>query len=490
MKWIILPGVWVLATLLAAAVLYRFWRGENVVLHGRWQPRVVRVVVVILVVLGVGAERAAPGPRVPLAPKEAGTGDNLAATGLSIDSLQAWDTMVRQGRVMQFKQAFVQRQLQSSLARHLAPAHIKDLIDRLDVDNFTERQRAFAELESILPLAVPELHKAAAAKPPLEKLQRIDKLLAQAASLPAPDQARRLSEVLPQTMRRLVLGDLESFDLGKPSPAPSSRTVLQALEELERVGMIDPWLHAYLWRKAGATLDRDCQAELFARLHRQARLVNALTRARFEAIRPIIVGPRAWMSKAGPSREIWLEEQKQFAHLVEATRKHYPTADTGTWQKDATLTVTAATPLTIRRGAGAELVKAGAEVRIQRLDLILTADKPATLQHAWLGRIDLPAQQVLTIWDLPGLLSSAAQQEVRRCVDAALGGDDKMATRLEQALPMTHAEIRQALAKMPTAPGAARLRLILALYDDTVTAGMPWKSGPAMHQGAVRELLE
>src|SRR5262249_38070599 len=152
-------------------------------------------------------------------------------TGMSMDSLRAWDTMVRQERVTRFKQAFVQRQLWATLAARVTPEHIDRLIDKLDAASFAERRRAFSELESILPLAVDALHRAAAAQPPLEKLRRIEALLDQAKGLPTAEDARSLAEILPHTVCRLVLADLDAFDRGKPAPAPSMHMVLQALEE-------------------------------------------------------------------------------------------------------------------------------------------------------------------------------------------------------------------------------------------------------------------
>jgi hypothetical protein len=54
-----------LVKVVALAILWRWWRGRNIVLRGRWSPRFVRMVAVVLVVLGVGVEKtaAAPVPR-------------------------------------------------------------------------------------------------------------------------------------------------------------------------------------------------------------------------------------------------------------------------------------------------------------------------------------------------------------------------------------------------------------------------------------------
>src|SRR5262245_14466355 len=62
MKWLFISLLWLLAAVIAIAVLWRLWRGQNIVLRGRWSPCVVRMVAVILVVLGVGVEKSRPGP--------------------------------------------------------------------------------------------------------------------------------------------------------------------------------------------------------------------------------------------------------------------------------------------------------------------------------------------------------------------------------------------------------------------------------------------
>src|SRR5262245_39499639 len=62
MKWILAPFLWLLAVIVALCVLWRIWRGHNVVLRGRWGPRFVRMVVIVLVVLGVGVEKSEAAP--------------------------------------------------------------------------------------------------------------------------------------------------------------------------------------------------------------------------------------------------------------------------------------------------------------------------------------------------------------------------------------------------------------------------------------------
>jgi hypothetical protein len=72
------------------------------------------------------------------------------------------------------------------------------------------------------------------------------------------------------------------------------------------------------------------------------------------------------------------------------------------------------------------------------------------------------------------------KDRARQTIKAALDNDEDAAERLEQALPLVHDLLRDELKKSPTAKGAPRLRLILALFDDAVMPVLPLppKTGP------------
>src|SRR5262249_32842925 len=103
-----------------------------------------------------------------------------------------------------------------------------------------------------------------------------------------------------------------------------------------------------------------------------------------------------------------------------------------------------------------------------RLDLLETTpgDKPVVLEHAWLGRIELPPGKLFSVWDLPAHLSDGAKAAAKKMVLEALEGKPEAARRLEQSLPLTQAFVHAGLAASPLAPGAPRLRLILTQFDD------------------------
>jgi hypothetical protein len=251
-------------------------------------------------------------------------------------------------------------------------------------------------------------------------------------------------------------------------PAAPDRNLLEALDEAERAGYFDLWVTAYLWRVAGRAEGDAARAELFARLARNARVTNALLRARLQ-LQPAMLPPRAWMSKAGPRPgEIQRHQAAVAKQFLGAARACYPTANLGAWQRDGMATLSVGSgggPITLIRGGRRE---AASTFRFHRLDLVVVDGAPAVLEHATYGKLELPTGKTVSVWDLPRYLSEAARTKVERDVAAALGGNEEAAHRLEKALPLVHARLRAQLAAQPGARGAARLRLILALFDDAV----------------------
>jgi hypothetical protein len=412
MRWLLAPLVWLVVLILAIGVLWRLWCGRPVVLRGRWAPRILRVVAILLVAVGAQGEEAPAAPD-PLAgsSKKAEAAEPLPGV-VTARSLEGWLVLQEPTSPWsRFKQAYVRAQTSA------APA-----------GTF------------------------------------------QAAQL----QAR----ALPPRLRTLVEADLAARSAGKPVPAVRTEELTAALDQLEQLGYYDHWLNAYLWRRsATANEERGKERiELYGRLERHARLVNTLLRAQ-ALIRPVLEPPRAWMSKAGPSkiqRNQWqADRQKALGDLLGAAKVLYRTADSGTWLREGLAVLTVA-----KQSAIAKLVRAGHEetgqpgetLRFHRLDLLVTraGERPVVLEHAWLGKMTLPAGRVVSVWELPAYLSKDARQQTDAAIKDALDGDDQAAARLEQALPLVHDDLRRALALAPHAKGAPRLRLILSLFDDTV----------------------
>src|SRR4051794_11653176 len=99
MKWLLLPLLWVVAVVVAVGVAWRLWRGQHVVLRGRWSPQVVRLVVILLVFFGVGLTktRSAPAPGQAADKSGVGQADDGAAAVLNPQAVQSWSGLERPG---------------------------------------------------------------------------------------------------------------------------------------------------------------------------------------------------------------------------------------------------------------------------------------------------------------------------------------------------------------------------------------------------------
>ncbi len=292
----------------------------------------------------------------------------------------------------------------------------------------------------------------------------------------ALDDARRLGE----TMHAMIKADLAAVADRKPAPPVADADLLKALALLETNGRYDHFWNAYLWRKtATEAKDPAVRAELYARVHRHARITDALIKA-YAQVRPMMEYPRAWASKAGPGPG---EQKAMQAHaaklqdMIKVANDVLPTTDEETWKRDAValLKPLAALPApTLIRAGKDRPMSAEDSTRYGRLDLLKTGDQPTAVVHDWLGRIDLPAKATVSVWDLPKYLSDAARQKLDETVLAALKeNSEEAADRLERSLAVAHLAIRAGLKELPKAAGAPRLRLILSLFDDTPMPALP-----------------
>jgi hypothetical protein len=422
MKWLFLPLLWALAVAVAVFVLYRLWRGKPVVLRGRFSPRLVRMVVIILVTFGVGV--SAERDRANAAPLPVRNRDRAA------DEMPAT--------------------LNAEVATHW-------LLHQQPGSRWGVIKQDFTAVE-------------------LGKL--------------GPSALNDAFRDFPEPFRNIVVAELKARLQKQAMPAVRATELLAAVDAMEKQGYYDHWLNAYLWRKT-ATLEptevtRTVEL-LFTRLEQHARVTNTLIRAQAR-VKPVYQPPRAWMSKAGPPKG-WSREGSftpaSVADLLKAAKELHVSSDTGTWKQDgiARLRLAKESPRPVLLRAGrTRLVENDEWLRLNRLDVLKTpkGEKPVCFEHAWLGTLELPAGKTLTVWDLSHGLSANAKDRVRETIKAALDNDENAAARLEQALPLVHDLLREELKKSPTAKGAPRLRLILALFDDAVMPVLPLppKSGP------------
>src|SRR4051812_22302166 len=89
MRYLLAPILWIAALVIAIVILRRVRRGRKVVLTGRFSPKLVRMIVVVLVILGVGDERQTPTANAfPLHPL-GNAGDPLPTT-VNENTVQNW----------------------------------------------------------------------------------------------------------------------------------------------------------------------------------------------------------------------------------------------------------------------------------------------------------------------------------------------------------------------------------------------------------------
>lgn len=406
MKWLLAPLLWLLALGLVVVVLWRLWRGKPMVLHGRWTPRVVRMVAIVLVMLGVGQDRAAaqapavkgPTPRSP----------DLAAEPppvVSIDTVSRWLSLSASNSLWtQYKQ------------RHT----------RIQLDARADKQ------------TLANAHTYLAGVPPL--------------------------------LTRILKADLEAMAEGKLPAVVPVRDLVATLEQAEKLGYYDQWLAAYVWRLAGRSEGDDAvRIDLHRRLAWHGCVTNGLIRSRPKQVQGL--APVAWRGKGGGMRGI--QVGYNLPQIQNTVAKQFRPDDWGTWTREGgialTVARTSAVP-TLHQGSQKVRLDPGTNFRFHRLDLLTSTagENGIALEHAVYGKIAIPAGKLTSVWELPRHLSDDARKRVEAEVDRAMSGDEEAARRLETALPLVHARIRSQLAARPTAEGAGRLRLILALFDDVV----------------------
>lgn len=413
MKAVLAPVLWLLALVLALAALWRLRRRGVLVLPASLGASLLRRVVVLLLALGLlrdgrAAEQDEEAPTPDTRPAPAGM--------LTAKTIAAWreQTSPRVGRPQ-------------------------------------------ARLRQILVLLEGRPGGAAADQTVLQ-------------------EARDLVPLLPDPARALVLLDLDAHGRGQPVPEVGAQRLLAALAGLEAAGHYDAFYLAYLWRRSASLPTKRDPAqrrhliELYARLHRHARVVNTLVRAHAE-VKPVQYVP--WMSKAAPPRDVHAREDRLRAELLQAAQRLYLASDTGTWERDGAvefLVAPGAAPRLLRAGE-ATTVRPGQTLRLTRLDLLeVPAGEAVVLIHGWLGRIVIPAGTLASVWRLPDWLAAEARQRLDEAVRTALAGDAPAARRLESALPLTQRAVRAGLARTPLGKGAPLLRSILVLFDDSLVS--------------------
>jgi hypothetical protein len=277
---------------------------------------------------------------------------------------------------------------------------------------------------------------------------------------------------LPEKFRTFVISDLDWLKKGQPyTSSVNIGTTMAVLDEMERNGYYDHWLVAYLWRRTPQP-----DVELFRLFYQHARIANTLIKAKGNKV---LYEPRAWMSKAGPSRGYY----QRLKETYESSKGIYPFADTGTWEKDGIVLLTIAkgsNPVTLIRNGKRRVIQPQEVIRFGRLDLLETGSVVCELEHSEIGPLELPAGQLTDARSINQYLFELGKYNLRKIIEKALDGDEKAVQIIEEALPLAHKNLRESLQNKANAQekGAPRLRLILSLFDDVPQEKVPSEHTP------------
>lgn len=414
MRWLITPILWTLAIVVALGILWRTWRGKPVILRGRWTPRFVRMVALLLVFFGSGDTPSEAAP-VPVGdPKKANTDDPFPAT-----------------ITQQILQLQAQRQLWTS--------------------DFLAVKR---ELTLILQ---------SGGKRPEAQMRALETGL---QKLPPKMQAM---------LREDLKAVLEKNESARPTAAELLAVLDEAEQhgyiDFWLVGYL--WRKS---EHALAGAQRKPAIDLMGRLRRHARLATACTAALAQVKHTIDAPPIAWRSKGGfakkPRPDELNKQQLIFPPNYMATvQKLYQRAEPGTWEEQGFTMFSlekGATSVTLIRAGQGQVPRTEGLLPLARLDLLETGagDKPAVLVHRVYGRIELPAGRLYSVWDIPQHLSVKGKAALSQTIADALAGKEDAARLLEIHLPIVAPILRDELKKNPGMIGAPRLRLILTQFDE------------------------
>jgi hypothetical protein len=339
MKWLFLPLLWALAVAVAVFVLYRLWRGKPVVLRGRFSPRLVRMVVIVLVTFGIGIDKerdragAAPLP-VKNPDKPA---DELPAT-LNAEVATRWLLHQQPGsRWGVIKQDFTAVEL-----------------GKLDASALNNVFRSFPEPFKTIVIA--ELNARLENKA-IPGVRAADLL----AALDAMEKQGYYDHWLNAYLWRKT-ATLEATE--------DARTVELLFTRLEQ--------HARL-------------TNTLIRAQARVKPVYQPPRAWMSKAGP----PKGWTGEGGFT-------PASVTELLTVAKELHASSDAGTWKRDGVALLTLAKdsprPALLRAGR-TRPVDNGETIRLNRLDVLktLNGEKPVRLEHAWLGTLELPAGKTLTV---------------------------------------------------------------------------------------------
>lgn len=275
-------------------------------------------------------------------------------------------------------------------------------------------------------------------------------------------------------LKRLLTVDLTHERANSAEFRVPPRELMSALREAESRGLFEASLTAWAWRSAELAAPGQDLADLYAALHAHARATDALV---LYAAAERRVGSPRWQSKAGPPPFPRLAAESRPVDgsaaaptsAGRAVARIYATRDAGTWDSEGRLFVRVAGGggRLFRRGGSFPLT-AGETVDVRRLDVVVADAAGLAFETSRCGALRLGPGATLVSRNAAGFLEPEGRVRIAALVAEALADGpeaEAAAAALERIAPLAADEMRAAVMRRPDAPGAPRLRLLLALYD-------------------------
>lgn len=414
MKTLFAALLWSAAAVLALMLLLRLWRGRNIVLSRRC-PRLFAMAVFLLVLAGVGAERIDAGDEETTLREE-------------------YDRLLERLPDLLKNEAFV----------------------RAWRNNDGQLKASESELQVVNNIPFFRNLKSFHALPAGDSPERDGLIESIPGMIPFPAETHEVVKPILESMLR---------DQEQPALPPDK--ALAALDAVERAGQLSSPQIQFFWSALPGVIraDREGALAVATRLRREARMQSALIAASF-GMRPYL--ERAWASKAGTTDYNSTPEKEtlNIGRILGALPYEYDRRDAGLWTREARaqLTLRSTATVTLELGESVRVVGPDENFEVDRLSA-LRVKQAAVVEHEWIGRMELPADSLLYVFDLPGLLDEAATARVKETVAAALDGDEAAAAKIERSLPFTHAVLREQLKANPAAKGAPLCRTLLELFE-------------------------
>ncbi len=220
--------------------------------------------------------------------------------------------------------------------------------------------------------------------------------------------------------------EVDAHHLRWLSHTPESAATLLALLHASEAALFYDWeIASHVWTHAREL--QPAPVTVFERLDHHFRVIRALH------LGAAVTGPAV--------RDNQTDAIEVPPGLTAAAARAFPDADAGSFDSEGTLalTVVRGRVMLLHRGVE-QLMTEGEGLLLRRLD-VLRVPAAATLGHAVLGEIAVPAGAEITAGNASGLLSPGQRYQVARLIATMAGPGSETRTTIEAMLPFAYPHI-------------------------------------------------